>query len=146
MNSMRKMILLCGLAALLVVSTLAPIARADEFPRQDRTVTENNRGRRHGGGGRGGGYYYGGGYYGGGGGYYGGGSGWGWAAFGAAVGLGVVEMATRPKTVYVQPAPTVVYQTPAPTYYYPAPSYQVVPGYTYYSYPSYGGQVYYYSR
>lgn len=131
MTTLRKWTLLCGIAAFMMVTTLAPVARADELrPQfQEKTAFEGNRGRGgrgHGGGRRGGGR--------GRGGHYRGGSGWAWAGFGAAVGVAAIAAANQP---------TYVYQAPAPTYYYPpATTYYVQPGYTYsqpaYVQPNYG--------
>lgn len=108
MARIRKWTLLCGIAALLAVGAWSPVARADEARFQDKTVTEGNRGRR--GGGRRGGRHH--------------GSGWGWAGFGAAVGLGVLSAVTNdsPRTYYVEPAPSYQVVYPSTTYYYhPAP-------------------------
>lgn len=130
MTTMRKWALLCGIAALLAVNVLSPVARADETPLRDKTALEGNKGRRsHGRGGRGGG-----------GRHRGGGSGWAWAGLGAAIGLGVLAAVAddnSPSYTYVEPAP--VYQTVYPSttyYYYPAPAYPT----TTYVQPNYGQQ------
>lgn len=140
MTTIRQYILLCGLAALLAVTSLASLARGDEMRSRERTMTEGERGRGpHRGGGR-----HGGGHRGGwddrghrrGGHYHHGGSGWDWAGFGAAVGLGILDAVTNdsPSYTYVEPAPQVVY--PATPYYtpYPSPAY-VQP---HYAQPYYG--------
>lgn len=136
MTTIRKMIVLCGLAALLAVTTFSPVARADELRPQEKTALEGNKGGRgkgRGGRGRDGGRHR----------RSGGGSGWAWAGFGAAVGLGVLSAVTSNNSnsyVYVEPEPSYQVVYPSTTYYYyPAPSY---PAGTYvqpnYVQPNYG--------
>lgn len=124
---MKKWLMLCMLSAFIAVSALAPVAKADEPRVKDKTALEGNKGRGYYDGrgrGRDGGRYY-----------RGGDSGWAWASFGAAVGLGILDavMDKGPETVYVAPAPTYVYP-PTTTYYYSYPgytySYSTTPGYT----------------
>lgn len=154
---MRKYFLLCGLAAMVMVSSLTPVARAHELRNQEKVMTENDRwdrgrdGRRrpppppppprwddhrHGG------------------------NGWAWAGLGAIVGLGVLAAVTSNNddtvyvqqpattyvypgtTTYVQPAPTTTYSYPAQTYSYPTTQYPAATG-GYYTDPN-TGQTYYY--
>ena len=117
----KKILVACVLSAFAVANVMAPVARADEPQVRGKTVFEGDRGGRRGGGGsnRGGGH---GGGHGGGRHRSSGGSGWGWAAFGTVLGLGILDAVTSNKSepVYVQQAPVYV-QPAAPTYYYAQP-------------------------
>lgn len=138
MKTIRKVTLLCGMAALLAVSVLSPVARADELRHQDKTIFEGNKGGRgHGRGGRGGRGHGGGGRHRG-----GSGSGWAWAGLGAAVGLGILSAINDNDSksyTYVESAPSYQVVHPGTTYYYyPEEAYPT----TTYVQPNYGQPVY----